>query len=140
MAQTQEVVHERQAGVTPMGKQITREKTQVVSPEAEKYVAIWSLSRLVFYLFGLIETLLVFRFVLKILGANSRSSFVGFIYQLSSVFEAPFRGIFRTAVAEGLETAAVLEPSTIVAILVYLVVAVAVVSLIRIVTATREED
>lgn len=139
MAQTHEVVHERQAGVTPTGKQITRETTQVSSPEAEESVTIWSFNRLVYYFFSVIEMLLVFRFVLKILGANPLSPFVSFIYALSSVFEAPFRGIFRTAVTEGIETRAIFEPSTIVAILVYIVVAAGLVELIKIVTATQED-
>lgn len=139
MAQTHEVVREHQAGVTPTGKQFTKERTQVSSPEAEETVAIWSLNRLLYYVFGVIETLLVFRFVLKILGANPGSPFVAFIYSLSSVFQSPFRGIFRSAVTEGIETSSVFEPATIVAILVYIVVAAGLVELIKIVTATRED-
>lgn len=139
MAQTQEVVREHQADMTPAGKTISREKTQYISHEAEEYTAIWSINRFVYYAFSLVETLLVFRFVLKVLGANPSSPFVAFIYNFSSPFEAPFRNIFRTTVAEGLETVSVFEPSTIVAFLVYLVVAAGIVELIKIATAMREE-
>lgn len=139
MAQTQEVVREQQTGMTPAGKQVSREKTQVISHEAEEYTAIWSINRFVYYAFSVVETLLVFRFVLKVLGANPASPFVAFIYNLSSPFESPFRNIFRSAVTEGLETVSVFEPSTIVAFLVYLVVAAGIVELIKIATAMRED-
>jgi hypothetical protein len=139
MAQTQEVIRERSTGVTPGGKSVVREKTAVSSPEAEDRITVWSLNRLVYYIAGVIETLLLFRFMLKILGANPGSPFVSFIYSLSGMFVAPFRGIFRTAVAEGIETSSVFEPATLFAFLVYLVVASGIVQLIKIMTATPEE-
>lgn len=139
MAQTREVVSERSAGVTPSGKSVVRQKTAVSSPEMEEKVTIWSVNRLVYYIAGVIETLLLFRFMLKILGANPGSPFVAFIYSLSGMFVAPFRGIFRTAVAEGIETVSVLEPATLFAFVVYLVLAMGIVALINIVTATESD-
>ena len=136
MAQTQEVVRESSAGVTPSGKSVIREKTQVSSPEAEKKVTVWSLNRLVYYVLGIIEVFLVFRFTLKILGANPGSPFVSLIYSVSRVLIAPFAGIFHTTVADGIETVSVIEPSTITAILVYLVLAAGIVWLVNILTAT----
>lgn len=105
----------------------------------DEKVTIWSLNRMIYYITGVIETLLVFRFTLKILGANPVSPFVSFIYTVSGVFVAPFRGIFRTAVNEGIETVSVLEPSTIFAFLVYLVLAAGVVALVNILTATSSD-
>ncbi len=101
-------------------------------------VAVWSTNRLVYYFTGVIETLLVFRFTLKILGANPISPFVSFIYTVSGIFIAPFRGIFHTAVSEGIETVSVLEPATVFALLVYLVLAIGIVSLVNILTATED--
>jgi hypothetical protein len=138
MAQTQEVTHEKSQGVTPSGKKVVQERTQVYSPEAEERVTIWSLNRLVYYFAGVIETLLVFRFTLKILGANPVSPFVNFIYSLSGIFERPFRGIFGTTVTTGIETVSVLEPSTIFAMLVYLVLAIGIVELVKVLTATED--
>lgn len=138
MVQTQEVIHEKSAGVTPSGKEVTREKTQVSSPETEEYLTIWSINNLIYYLGGAIEVLLLFRFTLRILGANPISPFVSFIYMLSRIFESPFRGIFRMAVSEGIETSAVLEPSTLFAMLVYAILTVAIVELIKIITITRD--
>lgn len=139
MAQTREVVRERSSGVTPSGKSVLREKTQISSPEIENQVTIWTFNRFIYYLVGVIETLLVFRFTLKILGANPGSPFVSFIYSVSGALTAPFRGIFRTAVNEGIETVSVFEPSTVFAVLVYLVLAIGVVELVKVLTATSED-
>ncbi|HTK03700.1 MAG TPA: YggT family protein [Alphaproteobacteria bacterium] len=110
----------------------------MIKTQVEDKVAVWSANRLVYYIAGVIETLLVFRFALKILGANSASPFVSFIYTVSGIFIAPFRGIFHTAVAEGIETVSVLEPATIFAFLVYLVIAAGIVGLINILTANED--
>ncbi|HKB88742.1 MAG TPA: YggT family protein [Patescibacteria group bacterium] len=139
MAQTREVIRERSAGITPGGRSIVREKTEVNSPEMEDAVTIWSINRFVYYLAGVIETLLIFRFTLKILGANSVSPFVSFVYSLSAILIAPFRGIFSPTTAQGLEMVSIFEPSTIFAILVYLVLAIGIVELIKVTTATGDD-
>lgn len=136
MAQTKEVIHEEQSGITPKGTTVAREMTQVSSPEVEEQVNIWTVNRFVYYITGVLEVLLVFRFTLKILGANPLSPFVSFTYMISGIFEAPFRGIFSSPVFEGIETVSILEPSTLFAILVYLVLAVGLTELIKVLTAS----
>lgn len=137
MAQTTEVIKEEQTGVTPKGAAISKQKTQVISPEVEEEVQVWTANRIVYYIAGVIEVLLVFRFTLKVLGANPGSPFVAFIYSLSGFFEAPFRGIFNSAVFQsGEPSVSVLEPSTLFAILVYLVLAIGIAQLINVLTAT----
>ena len=44
----------------------------------------------------------------------------------------PFEGIFRKGFTEGLETTSVVEPATLIAIIVYAIIAVGIVKLIRI--------
>ena len=140
MSETQQVIREKQAGVTPSGKQIVSEKTEVSSSVTEKYQTVGVITNLIFYAAGVIEILLLFRFILKLLGANPGSMFVSFIYFLSGIFESPFRGIFRSAASRGIETASILEPSTVVALFVYLVLALGITQLIRLTTATNKED
>jgi len=135
---TQEVTRERAAGITPSGKSIVSEKTEVTSPEVEEQISIWTLKRFVYYIAGAVETFLVFRFALKVLGANPGSPFVSFIYSVSGFFEAPFRGIFPVAVNSGLSTVSVLEASTIFAMLVYLVLAIAIAELVNVMTASED--
>lgn len=70
--------------------------------------------------------------MLKVAGASINSAFVAGIYGLSGIFTWPFEGIFRRGFTQGIETTSVLEPSTIVAILVYAVLAWGIVKFIRI--------
>lgn len=86
----------------------------------------------IYFLFGVLEILLAFRFVLKLAGASHSSGFVNFIYGLSGVFVAPFNGIFHTSLAEGAETTSIFEPSTLVALIVYALIAWGIVKLIQI--------
>jgi len=66
------------------------------------------------------------------LGANPQSGFVRFVYNLTQVFLIPFRGIFRSLTSPGIETMAVFEPGTLMAMLVYALLAYAVVKIIGI--------
>jgi len=97
-----------------------------------------TVERLVYFLFGILEVLLVFRLVFKLAGASLASGFVSFIYGLSGIFVLPFEGIFRQGYAPGVETTSVLEPSTLVALIVYAVVAWGIVKLIRILSGNRQ--
>lgn len=139
MARTREVVREQSSRVTPKGKRVYRESTTVASPEADAMTMVWSINRMIFYVTGIIETLLAFRFFFKAFGANPGNSFVSFIYSVSSIFEGPFRGIFRSATTEGIETTAVIEPSTIFAMIIFLILAVGLTQLINVLTANDDE-
>ena len=116
----------KETQVTQEGdKQIVREKTSTASSAENRITivnGIWLLT-------GILEILLAFRFVLKLLGANPNSGFVEFVYSVSSPFIAPFRGIFSTPTTEGDVTTSVFETSTIVAIIVYAIIAWGIVKL-----------
>ncbi len=86
----------------------------------------------IWYVCGILEVLFAFRLIFKVLGANPASGFVSIIYSVSGVFLAPFNGIFRSAVTEGIETKAVLEPMTIIAMIVYALIVYGIVRLIEI--------
>lgn len=87
---------------------------------------------LIYFIFGALEVLLAFRLIFKLAGASLSSAFVGFIYGLTGLFILPFEGIFRRGYAQGVETRSVLEPSTLVAIVVYAILAWGIVKLVRI--------
>jgi hypothetical protein len=93
---------------------------------------------LVYFFFGVLEILLVFRLILKLTGASIGSAFVGLIYGLTGIFIAPFEGIFHKGFAQGIETTSVLEPSTLVAIVVFAVVAWGIVKLVRIFSGEKQ--
>lgn len=94
---------------------------------------------LVFFFFGVLEIILAFRLIFKLTGASIGSAFVGLIYGLSGIFILPFEGIFRREVNQGLETSSVLEPSTLIAIIVYAVLAYGIVRLVRIMSGEKQE-
>jgi hypothetical protein len=94
---------------------------------------------LIYFFFGALETLLAFRLVLKLTGASIASGFVGLIYGLTGIFILPFEGIFRRGYTQGVETTSVFEPSTLVAIIVYAVVAWGIVKLIRILSGEKQQ-
>jgi hypothetical protein len=75
--------------------------------------------RIVWYVVGVILALLAIRVVLLLLGANKGNGFVDFVYSLSSVFAAPFYGIFSYEPSYGIST---LEISSLVAMAVYALV------------------
>ncbi|OGC55987.1 hypothetical protein A2797_01225 [candidate division WWE3 bacterium RIFCSPHIGHO2_01_FULL_48_15] len=87
---------------------------------------------LVYYILGVIEVLLGFRLVFKGLGANPSADFVSFIYGVTDFLLQPFLGIFRSTVTEGAEVTAVFEPATVIAMVVYAVLAWGLASLIEI--------
>lgn len=108
-----------------------------VEPEASNSQTV---EYLIYFFFGFLEILLAFRLVLKLMGASVGSSFVGFVYGLTGLFILPFNGIFRRGFSQGIETTSVLEPATIVAIIVYIILAWGIVKLVRISSGKQQEN
>src|SRR3989442_14517074 len=82
----------------------------------------------VWFVAGVIDVLVGMRFFLKLFGASTASPFVSLVYGVTAPLVAPFRGIFPV----GAERGFVFEPASLVALAVYPLVALGVVSLIRI--------
>ena len=125
------------AETTPLPTEVVRERVveqpYAAAPVRDEYVsdrvvedesvgrlsALDLATRIIWFLTGLLLVGLVARFILKATGANTASSFVSFIYNATAAFVAPFRGIFSDS-ASGSN---VLEVSTIVAIVVWALIA-----------------
>ena len=82
-------------------------------------------TQIVWYLLSLLEVLLAFRFVLKLLGANAQAGFTSFIYALTWPFTAPFLAVFSRTTVQG----SIFEWTTLLAMLVYWMIALAIVRL-----------
>lgn len=82
-------------------------------------------TQIVWYLLSLLEVLLAFRFVLKLTGANPAAGFTDFVYDLSWPFVGPFLAVFPRTVVEG----SIFEWTTLLAMVVYWMVAMAIVHL-----------
>ena len=96
--------------------------------------------RIVKYILGILEVLFAFRLVLKLLGANPDSGFVSIIYSITQIFLAPFNAIFGNATTQGIETKAVLEPGTIIGMIIYALIALGIIKLIIIISRRRNRE
>lgn len=76
---------------------------------------VYKVTQFVWLLFGLLEALIGFRILLKIIGANPASWFTAFVYQLSDAFLWPFQNIITNPGFDGF----VFEISSIIALFVY---------------------
>lgn len=83
-------------------------------------------TQIVWYLLGLLEVLLAFRFVLKLLGANPAAGFSSFIYGVTYVFTAPFLSVFGISKVAG----SIFEWTTLLAMFVYGIIAFGIIKLL----------
>lgn len=97
-------------------------ETEEASPAAR-------IGQVIYVILGIIIALIVIRVILKALAANPGAGFTSFVYGITNPLVAPFQGIFATPTAS---TGSVFEFSSVVAIVVYALVAWAIVSLIGI--------
>lgn len=129
---------------TPTSQQVVR-RTRVVQPavatgspqkayEAKK--AIFRTYQVIWYILGIIEVLLAFRVLLKLLGANTQSGFTSFIYAISNPLALPFAGILGITGVSGMT----IEWSTLIAMAVYAIVAYGMVALFQLVKPTNPEE
>ena len=124
----EEVTAAKEAGVADDGTVVSRQTRTVASTAGPKT----TVANIVWYVYGLVAILLALRFVLKLTGANSSNGFVDFIYSLTKVFTAPFDSIFGVTTASSQTVTAVFEPSIIIAMVVYALIAWGIVKLLQI--------
>ncbi len=83
-------------------------------------------TQVVWFILGFVEILLMFRFVLKLLGANPGAGFTNFIYGSTNIFVAPFLNVFSISYVEG----SIFEWTTLLAIFVYWIIAMGIAKLL----------
>jgi len=108
-------------------------------PSPEETKNLFLATRILWYVFYVIEVLLGFRFILKLLGANPGAGFTDIVYTLSSIPLAPFRFVFSNDAVGG----SVIEWSTLLAMAVYWVLVWGIVKLVlmgRTVDTYRAKD
>ena len=85
------------------------------------------------FVLGVIDVLIAARFFLKLLGASTQSSFVGFVYGITTPLVSPFSGIFPNWGS----SANTFESGALVALVVFALIGWGGVVLVRILTAPR---
>lgn len=80
-------------------------------------------TQIVWYLLSILQVALIFRFAFKLMGANPEAVFTSFVYGLTWLFTVPFLAVFPAMETQG----GVFEWTTLLAMLVYWMIAVAIV-------------
>ena len=88
-------------------------------PDREQRIFTFKATQLVWLLFGILEALIALRIGLKLIGANPGNPFADIIYGFTSLFLFPFTGLVGTPAAGGM----VLEFSSVIAMIVYALIA-----------------
>jgi uncharacterized protein YggT (Ycf19 family) len=98
---------------------VERSDTLAYDPFEGRRLAAHRVTQLIYWVFVLIEGLIAIRLILKALGANPTAGFAQFIYGITAPLVAPFMGLFGNPAYQN----NVLELSSIVALVVYALVA-----------------
>ena len=86
-------------------------------------------TQVVWYILGIIEALLGFRFILRLIAANPAAGFTDFIYTVTQPLVQPFNNIVRVARVEGNSATSVIDWNILIAMAVYWLLAWAIVRL-----------
>ncbi len=105
---------------------LEREEAYTRDYAAERRHTLNQVSALIGFFFGVLEGLIGIRVILKLIGANPGNPFASLVYNFTGLFLAPFNGLVPTPAADGL----VLEISSIIAIIVYALLAWAIIRLV----------
>lgn len=125
--------------------QVVKKTTKQVEPQAkgetpqmvyEKKRTILRFNQIIWYILGFIEALLIFRLVLKALGANQYTGFTSLIYTITGPLALPFSGVVRSSMTGN----SILEWPTIIAGIVYLCIAWGFIYLLEIVYPITPKD
>ncbi|PKO15084.1 MAG: hypothetical protein CVU39_12020 [Chloroflexi bacterium HGW-Chloroflexi-10] len=98
-------------------------------PERERRIMTFKATQIVWLLFGILEALIALRILLKLIAANPNSPIAALIYGFTDLFLFPFAGLTATPQAGGM----VLELSSFLAMVIYGLIAWAIVKIITVV-------
>ncbi len=121
--------------VDPAGNQVEQHEQVFEDTNQSRANRRYWITTVTYFILGVLEVILLLRLLFRLLGANQDNSFIMFLYNLSHVFVGPFNGIFND---QTLGRAGVFETSTLIAMLVYALIAWGIVSLGRVVFAPNQ--
>lgn len=129
MTETEQTTEVRETIAVPDGVQVQRSNVSKTNQTSGIVIA----QRVIWFIVGVIDVLIAIRFILLLLGANQSAGFVDFIYGITGIFVAPFVGIFGEPVFGRF----LFEWSSILAIVVYSLIAW---GIVKLVTLTRPHE
>ncbi len=123
---------QRQSYVDPAGNRIESQAQVFEDVNQTRANTRYWIATIIYFILAVLEIILALRFIFRLLGANEGSGFVSFLYGFSHVFVAPFNGIFND---QTIGNVSVFETSTLVAMVIYALIAWGLVSLGRVIFA-----
>ena len=103
-----------------------------VAAPPKKRSATSTISKIVAFLFGILQALLVLRIVLLLLVANQDNAIVSWVLSVTDPFVEPFRGVFNLDEIEG-QRGAVLDVAAVVAIIAWSLIETLILSVLRLI-------
>lgn len=119
-AERREVIHDEHVEPTPVAPVPATTASEhvesvVVDSPATRHAQIYRLQQAIYLLFGVLESLIAIRFLLRLFGADPTAPFSSAILAITAPFVAPFVGVFPNTQASG----SVFEPASLLAIVIY---------------------
>lgn len=81
--------------------------------------ATFKATQMIWLLLGLLEAVLALRVLFKLIAVNATNPFAALLYMVTDLFVAPFASLIKAPAADGM----VLEISTLIAMIIYLLIA-----------------
>jgi uncharacterized protein YggT (Ycf19 family) len=103
-----------------------------VNVSANPYAPVWTVTRVIFLLYTVLEVVLLIRFTLKLLGANPQQPLVNGLYAITEPLVRPFQGIWPQT-----DTPVVFDLPALLAIVFMFLIAALVVALVRAISSNR---
>lgn len=113
------ITRERTVRETPTRKEVSERVYRGRTPLSDRQIVLRKTTRVIWWLTGVLEGFLGLRLVLRMMAANPGNPFASFVYAITNLFLWPFQTLINNPSSEG----AVLEVSTVIAMMVYLLLA-----------------
>ncbi len=126
------VVHEEKVEVNRNALGESKQVVNEIAPST-RTVLVSRITKLIWILATVVVAIIVARFVMLLIGVNPGAPFADFIYGLSQPLVAPFAGLLQDPVVG---TGSFVEVASIVALIVYSLVATLIVWLFRVLFAS----
>ncbi|HLG63617.1 MAG TPA: hypothetical protein VKY19_16875 [Ktedonosporobacter sp.] len=122
---------QRENYVDPAGNRVEQRVDVFEDKNQSRANTRYWITRVTYFVLGVLEVILGLRLLFRLLGANEGNDFITFLYNLSHIFVVAFNGIFNDQALGR----SVFEVSTLIAMLVYALIAWGIVSLGRVLFA-----
>ena len=120
---------QQESYVDPAGNRVESNEAVYVDRNQSRANTRYWITTVTYFVLGVLEVILALRLLFRLLGANQDNGFITFLYGLSHIFVGAFNGIFND---QTIGSRGVFEVSTLIAMLVYALIAWGIVALGRV--------